>query len=184
MLTRRALLATLPAAALTATLAASSAHAKTREELEAAAELTLARLKLAEPVTDRMIRSAAGILVFPRIVRAGLVVGASVGEGVLRVKGKTEGVYHSAAASVGLQAGVSEYGYVMFLMDKAALDYVRDTRGWEIGVGPNVTVADEGVARRLSTSTVQDGVYVFFVDQQGLFAGAGLEGSKISRIAD
>ena len=184
MQSRRTFLAALLVSSVSATVAAPVAHARSRGDLEAAADATLARLKASEPVTDRMIESAAGVLIFPRIIRAGLLLGAAVGDGVLRAKGETLGVYRSTAASIGMQAGVSEYGYVMFLMDKAALDFVSETRGWEIGVGPNVTIADEGVARRLSSTTVQSGVYVFFVDQQGLFAGAGLEGSKISRVAD
>ena len=181
MITKRALLASF-----VAVLAANAApaEAESRAELEAAADATLARLKATEPVSEKMVANAAGVLVFPRIVRAGLLLGAAIGKGVLRSGGNSVGVYRSTAASFGMQAGVSEYGYVMFLMDKAALDFVRDTRGWEIGVGPNVTIADEGVARRLSTSTAQDGIYVFFVDQRGFFAGAGLEGSKISRIAE
>jgi lipid-binding SYLF domain-containing protein len=56
--------------------------------------------------------------------------------------------------------------------------------GWEVGIGPKVTVADEGFARKLSTTTARKGIYVFFVDQKGFFAGARIEGTKISRIAE
>jgi lipid-binding SYLF domain-containing protein len=73
---------------------------------------------------------------------------------------------------------------VMFLMDAESLDYVRDTAGWEVGVGPNITVADEGIlAKKLTTTTAQSGIYVFFVGQEGFFAGAGIEGTKITQIA-
>jgi lipid-binding SYLF domain-containing protein len=159
------------------------ARAASAADLEAAAQATLDRLRASEPVTDKMISEAAGILIFPEIVRAGLLVGASGGEGVLTAGGKTLGYFRTVSASFGLQAGISAYGYVMFLMDQKALDFVRETKGWEVGVGPNVTVADRGVARRLSTTTVREGIYVFFVDQKGLFAGAGIEGSKITPIA-
>ena len=69
-------------------------------------------------------------------------------------------------------------------MDDDSVDYVRSTAGWEVGVGPNVTVADEGIARKLTTSTAQSGIYVFFVDQEGFFAGLGIEGTKISRVSE
>jgi lipid-binding SYLF domain-containing protein len=131
-----------------------------------------------------MLKNAKGVLIFPEIVKAGLLVGAAGGKGVLRVNGETEGYFRSTAVSYGLQAGVSTFGYVMFLMDDDSVDYVRSTAGWEVGVGPNVTVADEGIARKLTTSTAQSGIYVFFVDQEGFFAGLGIEGTKISRVSE
>ncbi len=63
----------------------------------------------------------------------------------------------------------------------AAMAYLDRSSGWEIGVGPAITIVDEGVARSLSTTTAKDGIYAFFFDQKGLMAGAGLQGSKITR---
>lgn len=131
-----------------------------------------------------MIRDARGMLVFPEIVKGGFMVGAAVGDGVLRVKGKTAGYYRTTAVSYGFQAGLATFGYVLFLMDDAALKFLRESKGWENGTGPNVTIADQSFARQLSTSTMQHGIYAFFVDQQGLFAGAGLQGTKITRIGE
>lgn len=158
--------------------------AESAAELDAAADAALERLKRSEPVTEKMIDSAKGILIFPEIVKGGLIVGAAGGKGVLRVGGKADGYYRSTAVSYGLQAGIERFGYVMFLMDEKSLHYLRESHGWEVGVGPTITVADEGIARKLSTTTVQDGVYVFFVGQEGFFAGAGIEGTKISRIGE
>jgi len=163
---------------------ADHAVAASVEEINADADAALARLMQSEPVTEEMLANAKGVLIFPKIIKAGLIVGAAGGDGVLRVGGKPDGYYRSIAASYGLQAGVTTFGYVMFLMDDESLDYVRNTAGWEVGVGPNITVADKGIARKLSTSTMQEGIYVFFIDQEGFFAGAGIEGTKITRIAE
>ncbi|MNZ81880.1 hypothetical protein D3C78_1005640 [compost metagenome] len=84
--------------------------------------------------------------------------------------------------SWGLQAGAQTYGYAVFLMTDKAVNYVRETKGWEIGVGPTVVVVDEGVARNLSSSTLKDDAYAFVFDQQGLMAGVSIEGTKISQI--
>jgi lipid-binding SYLF domain-containing protein len=43
-------------------------------------------------------------------------------------------------------------------------------------------VVDEGVAKNLSTSTLQDDAYAFIFNQQGLMAGVTIEGTKISKI--
>lgn len=182
---RRALIGFFTALAAAMTLSPGlPAQAASASGLDAAASATLDRLKATEPVTDQLIRHAMGILVFPEIVKGGFLVGGASGEGVLRVKGKTAGFFRSDALSFGLQAGLTRFGYVVFLMDDAALRFARESKGWEIGTAPNVTIADKGVARRLSTSTIQEGIYVFFLDQQGLFAGAGLEGTKITRIGE
>ncbi|MNY68600.1 hypothetical protein D3C86_2063910 [compost metagenome] len=67
-------------------------------------------------------------------------------------------------------------------MTDKALQYVRDTKGWEVGVGPTVVVVDQGVAKNLSSSSLQQDAYAFVFDQQGLMAGISIEGTKISLI--
>ena len=74
------------------------------------------------------------------------------------------------------------FGYAMFLMTPAAVEYLDKSDGWEIGVGPSIVVLDEGAAKTLTTTTMQSDVYAFIFDQRGLMAGAGLQGSKISRV--
>jgi lipid-binding SYLF domain-containing protein len=70
----------------------------------------------------------------------------------------------------------------MFFMTDGALEYLKNSKGWEVGVGPSVVVVDEGVARSLTTSTAKESIYVFFFGQKGLMAGLGVQGSKISQI--
>ena len=154
----------------------------TGPDLDAQADAALARLVNSEPAANALIRQAKGVLIFPEIIKGGLVVGGAGGRGVLRAGGRTKGYYQSAAVSYGLQAGIAKFGYVMVFLDDASLRYLDESAGWEVGVGPNVTIADEGFARKLSSTTVRKGVVVFFLDQKGFFAGAGIEGTKITRI--
>ena len=119
---------------------------------------------------------------FDVIVKGGLVIGGSYGEGALYKGGKVSGYYSTASGSWGLQAGAQTYGYVMFLMNDKALRYLGRSKGWEVGVGPTVVVVNEGVAKNLSSTTLKDDVYAFIFDQQGLMAGISIEGSKITRI--
>jgi lipid-binding SYLF domain-containing protein len=127
-------------------------------------------------------KRAKAILVFPNIVKAGLIFGGAYGEGELLVNNKVESYYNSVSASWGLQAGAQSYGYVVYLMTDKAVKYVRDTNGWEIGVGPTVVVVNEGVAKNLSSTTLKDDAYAFIFDQQGLMASLSIEGTKISKI--
>jgi len=146
-------------------------------------DAALGKLYETTPEAKTLAAQAKGILVFPNIVKAGFVVGAQYGDGALLKDGRTVGYYNIVAASYGLQAGLQSFGYAMFLMTDAALAYLNTSAGWEVGVGPSIVVVDAGMARTLTTTTAQDDVYAFIFGQQGLMAGAGLQGSKITKIS-
>lgn len=80
------------------------------------------------------------------------------------------------------QAGVQKYGYVLFLMSDAPVDWVDRRNGWEIGTGPSIVVVDVGKAGSMATTTLHSEIYAFFFSQKGLMDGLGLQGSKIIRI--
>lgn len=160
----------------------SPAISTTPEVLERDSRQALETLYLTSPAAEFLSRSARGILVFPNIVKAGLVFGGSYGEGVLIKSGSAVRYYNSFTASWGLQAGAQTYGYAVFLMTDEAVNYLEETRGWEFGVGPTIVLVDEGIAANLSTSSLQDNSYAFIFGQQGLMAGISFEGTKISQI--
>jgi len=169
-------------ATMTAGFSTSAFAASTAEELNTDASQALAALYRTNPVAEQLSRNAKAVLVFPNIVKAGLVFGGSYGEGVLMEGGQASDYYNSVGGSWGLQIGAQSYGYAVFLMTDAAMSYIRETEGWEIGVGPTVVVVDEGVATNLSTSTARDDAYAVIFDQQGLMIGVSIEGTKITRI--
>jgi lipid-binding SYLF domain-containing protein len=160
----------------------NQASAATAEDLDKDSRQALQTLYKTEPVAETLSRTAKAVLVFPNIVKAGLVFGGSYGEGELIEGSKVVDYYNSVTGSWGLQAGAQSYGYAVFLMSDKAIKYVKETKGWEIGVGPTVVVVDEGVAKNLSTSSLKDDAYAFIFSQQGLMAGVSIEGTKISRI--
>jgi len=158
------------------------AYAATAEDLNKDANQALQTLYRTNPVAEKISKSARAVLVFPKIIKAGLVFGGSYGEGVLKQGAKVVDYYNSVSGSWGLQAGAQSYGYVVFLMNDKAESYINKSEGWEIGVGPTVVVVNEGVAKNLSTSTLKDDAYAFIFDQSGLMAGVMIEGTKISKI--
>jgi lipid-binding SYLF domain-containing protein len=160
----------------------NSAYAASAEDLNKESALALQTLYKSNPLAADISKKAKAILVFPNIVKAGLVFGGSYGEGVLLKSNKYTDYYNSVTASWGLQAGAQSYGYALFLMTGKALKYLEDSHGWEVGVGPTVVVVTEGVAKNLSSSTLQDDAYAFIFDQQGLMLGLSIEGTKITRI--
>lgn len=146
------------------------------------AEAALAALYRTTPAAKTLAKTAKGILVFPRIVKAGFMVGAQYGQGTLFKNGKPAGRYNIAAGSYGFQAGVQGFAYAMFFMTDEALAYLDNTAGFEVGAGPSVVLVDAGKAKALTTTTAREDVYAFIFGQKGLMAGMGLQGSKISKI--
>lgn len=93
-----------------------------------------------------------------------------------------EGYHNTVSASWGWQAGAQSYSYVVFLMNDKAKSYLENSAGWSIGVGPTVVVANKGIAKNLTSTTLQDDAYSFIFDQEGLMASLSIKGTKITRI--
>ena len=141
------------------------------------------------PAAKELAANARGILVFPNIVKAGFVLGAQYGTGALAKGNPTDGYYvtdyyNLAAASYGLQAGIQSFGYALVLMTDAAVRHVETSTGFELGLGPSIVVVDAGVAKTLSTKTADKDIYAFTFGQKGLMAGLGLQGTKVTKLAD
>ncbi len=171
--------------ALTVVVAPPIVHpvfAATARELDRESAVALQNLYASQPVAKMLSERAKAILVFPTMVKAGFMFGGQIGEGALRKRGRTVAYYNSVAASYGFQAGLQTFGYALFFMTDPALNYLDASGGFEIGVGPSIVIVDQGIAKSITSSTLASDVYAFIFDQRGLMAGAGIQGSKITKI--
>src|SRR3984957_21132786 len=98
--TRRWLLA-VPAGLLGATALRSTAFATSSAQINRDANSALHALYAAQPKARKLGEQAKAILIFPKIIKAGLIIGGQGGDGGLRVGGKADGYYNIAAASIG-----------------------------------------------------------------------------------
>jgi lipid-binding SYLF domain-containing protein len=164
---------------LTRSNAANSSATKIAKDSRSA----LATLCDQNPKARELRRKAKGVLVFPSIVKGGLMVGAQAGNGaMIRDTGVVSGFYQTTAASYGLQAGVQTFGYALFFMDDGAYRNLNRSGGWELGTSPSIVVLDKGASGSISTATLNEGTYAVFFNQRGLMGGLGLQGTKITRI--
>jgi lipid-binding SYLF domain-containing protein len=129
-----------------------------------------------------MARRAAGILVFPTIVKAGFGFGGEYGEGSLLVRGRSAAYYNTASASFGFQLGAQARSVVILFMTPDALESFSRKDGWKVGVDGSVTVIAVGAGGEVDTNTINSPIVAFIFDQKGLMYNLTLEGSKISRI--
>lgn len=164
------------------TVQANGANLSQRQ-IAADCRAALRNLYAQNPKARELGAKAKGVLVFPNVVKGGLLVGGMSGNGALVWRsGGIHEFYQTSGMSYGLQVGVQKYGYALFLMDTEAFKVINEADGWELGGSPSLVIVDAGMMSTLTTATVQKGIYAFFFDQRGLMAGIGLQGSKISRI--
>jgi lipid-binding SYLF domain-containing protein len=163
-------------------LSPAAAQAASASEINRDARAALAKLYKNYPGAKALADKAVGVLVFPSIVKGGFIIAGQFGDGALFKGGKPSAYYRSLAVSYGFQAGAQAFGYVLFFMDNASLQYLDASEGFELGTGPSLVVLDTGFGKNFSTTTLQKGVFAFIFDQKGLMGGIGIQGTKITKI--
>jgi lipid-binding SYLF domain-containing protein len=181
-ITRRAFLGSAAVVAGGVALLPREADAASAGAITQDATAALQRLYAAQPTMRSLGQRARAILVFPRIVKAGFLIGGQTGDGALLVNGSPVGYYNISALSYGLQIGAQAFSYALFFMTESSLQYLKESQGWAVGSGPSVVVLDKGAAASMTSTTLSQDVYAVPFGQQGLMAGIGIEGSKITHI--
>ncbi len=175
----------VPALFLTALLAlilaAAPAHAASAAEIDREVDRALADFRKIEGA-NAFLGIAKGVLVFPKVYKAGIGVGGEYGEGALRVGGKTVDYYSTAAASIGFQLGAQAKSIVVIFTQESALKKFRASEGWKVGVDGSVALVDIGVGKAVDTTNIKDPVIGFIFGQKGLMYNLTLEGAKFTRL--
>lgn len=164
-------------------MSAHESRAASAHEIDAGVHETLERFFYKVGGARELANKAAGILVFPSIVKAGFGVGGEYGEGALMINGRNAGYYNSVSASFGFQLGVQARSVIIAFMTPEALDQFRRTSGWKVGVDGSVAIITVGVGGSVDTNKITSPVVGFVLDPKGLMYNLTLEGSKISRIS-
>ena len=153
-----------------------------RIEIDEGVNSTLSRLYAQAGGTRELVAKADGVLVFPRVLAAGLVVGGEYGRGALRVKGRPLSYYQLVSLSVGFQAGAQSKAVVILFMTKDALDKFRASKGWTVGADASVAVLKVGANGTIDTTTATGPVQVMVLTNAGLMYNLNLEGTKITPV--
>lgn len=178
---RRALMTGGAGLACATLIGSRPAAAATRAEIDRDVQASIARLRGMENAAP-LFQHAQAVLIFPRIIAGGFIVGGQFGEGALMRGERTAGYYNIVGASFGLLAGAQASGLAMFFMNEAALTALMQADGWEVGTGPSVVFLDTGVQANVTATTLREPVYAITFSQQGLMAALALNGTKITRI--
>lgn len=172
----------LPAVAALLLLVTGVAGAETGGEIDAHVNAALKRFVAEVRGGAGLLAKAHAVLVLPRVVKGGVIVGGEYGEGALREGGRTVAYYNVASASLGLTLGGEMKDLLIFFMEESALRKFRQSEGWEAGVDGNIAVVNTGGGASVDTTTVKEPIIGFVVGVKGLLVDASFKGSKFSPI--
>src|ERR1700719_4427189 len=162
--------------------ASVAARAESKQEIDVAVSDTLQRFTSANPAHAELLRKAAGVLVFPRITKAGAGIGGEHGDGALLKHGQTINYYSLSSASLGLTLGAGQRSEVLLFMTREALDKFEASGSFKVGVDAQVAVVSQGAGGGYDTETMKKPILGFVFDEKGLIGDLSLKGSKIKRI--
>lgn len=167
---------------ITAMLASLSVLAASAQEIDQKVNETVDVFKKEVNGAEVFLNQAAGYLVFPRVIKVGVGVGAETGEGALRVGGATVDYYRTTSGSIGLQLGAQAKSIVIAFLTEESLNKFRNASGWKVGVDGSVALIDLGVGKTIDTQNLKDPVVGFIFGSTGLMYNLTLEGSKFSKL--
>jgi lipid-binding SYLF domain-containing protein len=140
--------------------------------------------QMLEPVNRRIppeLRvNAKCIAVFPSVLKAGLIVAAQSGNGLVACRDPATrewnrpAVFSLSAASIGLQGGIQSASYLLLFLGANAVETLLRE---EVTFGNDVSIAAGPVGA--AAHHLQPDI-VSYVSTQGLFAGIDLTGSTIT----
>lgn len=152
---------------------------------------TVERFKTIEGLQrfNEFLPNAYAIAIFPRVIKAGFLVGGEAGNGVLMARQaggdwSEPAFYTLAAGSFGLQIGAQDTEVILVIRSKGALDAVLNDQA-KFGADAGITAGVYGVGAEVSSTTnLGVDILAFANSRVGGFIGASLEGAVMARRQD
>lgn len=165
-------------------LASATSADKETERIHSAANVLKEFGKMKESIPHDLIAEYQGIVIVPRLINAGLVVGGKRGRGVAIVKldnGKwSDPVFVTmTGGSIGPQIGVQSVDLVLVFRHKGVLTKVKNG---DVTIGGDISAAAGPVGRSSSANTdykLEAEVYSYS-RSRGLFAGISINGTSLA----
>ena len=159
-----------------------TSSAKNSNEIDASIESALDRFSEEVQGSQGYLDGARGILVIPRMIKAGVVLGMEYGEGALIVDDIKVQYYRAFSTSLGIQLGVGAKDLVILFFDDEAMDDFLYSSGWQAGVDGAVALWTMGAGGSIDTTESQDPIVGFVFGHKGIIAGVSFEGTKFTKI--
>lgn len=115
-------------------------------------------------------------VVFPKIVKAGILIGANYGEGFLIRDGEVVALIDLAGGNLGIQAGAQTYSQVTYILSEERYrELIRYSR---LSLNGSISMAISGQIQNsiLTTDAIKGDLYTIHFNETGTIFGASLEG--------
>lgn len=185
MLERRRLLGSVAFVSASALVAPVGAYAQSTQQVT----IDGARKVLADLRRDKafgnavqLMRQARAVLIVPKLLKGGFVVGGEGGNGVLMAHNRggwsDPAFYALGSASFGLQVGLEQSELIMIIMTQKGLDGIlRDQFKIGAQAGISVVTLGSGVEGAIGGASPPD--IVVWSSSTGLYGGLTVDGSII-----
>jgi lipid-binding SYLF domain-containing protein len=164
--------------------AKSQDKAKEEEKIEASTKVLHDFSEMKESIPKELMNITEGIIVVPKLINAGFVVGGKRGKGIAMVK-LEDGTWSNpvfvtiTGGSVGFQVGVQAVDLVLIFKTRETLQNIGNG-SFTLGGDVSVTAGPVGRSSTASTDYKLEAEVYSYSRSKGLFAGISLGGSAIS----
>ena len=144
------------------------------EESENAVRTTIAAFKLANPGLEKYFEESHGYVVFPTVVKGGMVMGATFGTGRVYEKGEFIGMARITQLSFGATFGGQRFREVIFFEDERTLGNFKQSK-IEFGAGAAAVAFNRATSK---DAAYERGVAVFTMSAGGMMVDASVSQQK------
>lgn len=140
-------------------------------------------------VPQSIMEKAAGIAVFPSLLKGGFVVGGQRGHGVLSVRNKKDGTWSAPAfltitgGSIGAQIGGQAIDLILVVQNDRGLEQLVKNQ-FKLGAEAGVAAGPVGREAAAATDIQMRAQILSYSRARGLFAGITLNGATIRQDRD
>jgi lipid-binding SYLF domain-containing protein len=130
-----------------------------------------------------LLEKAECVLVFPKVVKGGFILGAQGGRGAASCRTKSgwsaPAYFEIKGGSVGLQIGGEATDFVLLFMNESGMKSLLSDK-FELGGEGSIAAGPVGRTSSASTDAKMDAQILSYSRSKGLFGGVSLKGNVIS----
>jgi lipid-binding SYLF domain-containing protein len=115
-------------------------------------------------------------IVFPKVIKAGLFVGANYGEGFLVKDGQVIKLVDLKGGNFGLQAGAQSYSQVTYILSEARYQAILQNNRMSLNGSISYGLRGQLQNSRLSSDSFKGDLFTVVFNETGTVYGASLEG--------
>ena len=133
----------------------------------------------------RMLARAKGVMICPRVFKAGFFFGGEGGSCVLLSRASNgtwsyPAFYGMGSGSFGLQIGIQDAEFVMMIMTQKGLSAILNSQ-FKLGADASLAIATIGAGVQGDTTGALGADIIAFSQTRGLYGGISLQGSLIGQ---